>query len=425
MAAMKHSLDYSHRALEIAPEQVHFKFNIAFVQIQLAQLIYALPENQRTLQEVQSASEGLDEAIESFTSIAHSKNPPYPRHDIEQRANMGRNTMRKQLERAFQQQREYEETNATKLQEAREIRETEVRKREEERKQAEEIVLEQKKKLAEERHKMLEASRELAERRAEEERRKEEAEYTTDEEGERVRRKKKKATGGKRKKKGEEEEEDGEGGSAAEPNSGRRRRGKSTTEGSVADTSDEERAPKKRRKLARKGTNKAEGKIKSSEMVVDSDDEDGETGGATANTNGTSGGRIETDGRDGDEDTRMKGVGAEDEDEDEDDAAVQTRRKIISRRIDDDDDEDEDENNNKDEDVVEINGAAPVSSDEADASRPTEYQNREESADESDPGPETPNGDHVGTGNIFADLPSAPLVDESVGAAGDENMAEY
>ena len=95
--AMKSSLDYSHRALALAPSQIHFKFNIAFVQIQLAQLMYTLPENQRTLADVQAASEGLDEAIEAFTEIAQAKNPPYPKHDIEQRANMGRNTMRRQL----------------------------------------------------------------------------------------------------------------------------------------------------------------------------------------------------------------------------------------------------------------------------------------------------------------------------------------
>ena len=173
---MKNSLDYSTRALEIAPEQIHFKFNIAFVQIQLAQLVYALPENQRTLQEVQSASEGLDEAIESFTTIAHSKNPPYPRHDIEQRANMGRNTMRRQLERAVASQGEYEERNASKLQQARQLREAELKKREDDKRRAEEIAAEQKRKLAEERHKLLEVSRSLAEKRAAEERRKEEAE---------------------------------------------------------------------------------------------------------------------------------------------------------------------------------------------------------------------------------------------------------
>lgn len=247
---MKSSLDYSRRALAIAPSQIHFKFNVAFVQIQLAQLMYTLPELQRTLVDVQSASDGLDDAIESFAEIAKAPNPPYPKHDIEQRANMGRNTMRRQLERAIQSQRDFEEKNANKLQEAREAKQAENKKREEERIKAEEIAAEEKKKIAEDRYKMLETSRKLAEKRAEEERRKEEAEYTEDSEtGERVKRKKKsRAAGGKRKKKGEDSDTDAE-----EERPRRKRAPKSATESSAVTSMDEEPKPKKKRKLARKG----------------------------------------------------------------------------------------------------------------------------------------------------------------------------
>ncbi|KAK5006044.1 protein required for normal CLN1 and CLN2 G1 cyclin expression, partial [Cryomyces antarcticus] len=62
--AMKTSLEYSQRALEVAPEQVHFRFNVAFVQIQIAQLTYTLPESQRSLSDVMAASAGLDAAID-------------------------------------------------------------------------------------------------------------------------------------------------------------------------------------------------------------------------------------------------------------------------------------------------------------------------------------------------------------------------
>ena len=387
---MKNSLEYSARALEIAPEQIHFAFNIAFVQIQLAQLIYSLPETQRNLKEVQDAAEGLDNAIESFTAIAHAKNPPYPKHDIEQRANMGRNTMRRQLERAIQQQKEYEDANAAKLQEAREIREAEMKKREEERMQAEKIIQEKKRKLAEERHKMLEISRELAEKRADEERRKEEAEYTDDEEtGQRVKRKKKKA-GGKRKKKGEDDDGDGSGLDGP----GRKSRGRSTTDGSGAHTSDEERAPKKKRKLARKTASKAEGKIKSSELVGDSDD-DGEivVGGPQAgDPSGVDGGVDAVD--DVDSDTKM------DDGDEEDEDAVQRPRKKISRHIAEDDDEEGD------------------ADDDVDAASPKVEDGEDESGDE--------NGATVnGTGNVFADPEPPPMVDETVAAAGDGDTAEY
>lgn len=386
---MKSSLDYSSRALAIAPAQVHFKFNIAFVQIQLAQLLYGLPEPQRNLAEVQAAAEGLEAAIESFTAIAQSKNPPYPKHDIEQRANMGRNTMRRQLERSVQSQREYEEKNAAKLQEARGAREAEMRRREAERARAAKIAEEQKRKIAEERHKMLEVSRELAERRAEEERRKEEALYTQDEEtGEKVRRKKVKK-GGKRKKKGEDSDTDGEGGD------GRRGQGKSTEEdgdesGAVDDAA---RVPKKRRKLARKGQGK-DG-FKSSEIVVDSSSEgEDAVNTATKDTNGVASTAATNGAANGD--VQMNDV-ADDDDEEITSLAQQSRKKKSRRIADDDDDEDEDADD-------------PT----ATAPRVSSYSDEnDDTAEESTP-PKR---------NVFVDGEDEPMVDASVAAAGDENAS--
>ena len=381
---MKNSLEFSNHALEIAPEQIHFKFNVAFVQIQVAQLIYTLPESQRTLQDVQSASDGLDEAIESFTTIAQSKNPPYPKHDIEQRANMGRNTMRRQLERALQSQKEYEEKNAAKLQQAREIREAEIRKREEARRKAEEVALEEKRKITEERHAMLELSRKLAESRADEERRKEEADYTEDEEtGERVKRKKKKASGGgKRKKKGEDTETDGE---ASGGEARRKRRGKSSTENSALATSDEERAPKKRRKLERKGAAKDRGKFKSSEIVVETESED-ERATPGENGNGEAAGSDQEN-----PDTPMHN--AADEDDEDEGSAVQRSRKKVSRRV-----EDDEEDEGEDEAVAPQTPAV-------DEGTPEQKNNT--------------NGSTVpGDGDT-------PMVDETVVAAGNADAAEY
>lgn len=329
---MKASLDYSRRALAIAPSQIHFKFNIAFVQIQLAQLMYTLSENQRTLGDVQSASEGLDNAIESFTEIAQAKNPPYPKHDIEQRANMGRNTMRRQLERAIQSQREHEEKNAARLMESRAKKEAEIKQREEERIKAEELAAEEKRKIAEERYKMLETSRKLAEQRAEEERRKEEAEYTEDSEtGERVKRKKKPRAGGKRKKKGEDSETDME--EVERPR--RKKAPKSMTESSAVTSADDAPKPKKR-KLARKGGR--EDKFKSNEMVDDSDDDDVQV----AKDNGADSAADTPMG-----DTHPASGGSDREDdggEEEDEEETITRpRKKATRRIEESEDEDEDE----------------------------------------------------------------------------------
>ncbi|KAI9837494.1 MAG: hypothetical protein M1819_007143 [Sarea resinae] len=327
--AMRHSLEYSQRSLEIAPEQIHFKFNVAFVQIQLAQLIYSLPETQRTVEEVQAAADGLDMAIESLTEIANSKNPPYPKHDIEQRANMGRNTMRRQLERALAGQKEYEENNMAKLQQARELREADLKRREDEKRKAEEVALEHKRKIAEERQKILEKDRELAEKRAEEERARDEADFSVDDETGEKRRKKKRA-GGKRKKKGDESDSEG-----SDRDTGRKARGKSTASSSTAASTDDERPqPKKKRKLERKTKAKAKArdtaKYKSSEIVVESDSEEEvqANGGAESSA---------------DEAIRDESAAPSGDDDEVEEPAVVAPRKKVSRRIADDDDEDAEE----------------------------------------------------------------------------------
>ncbi|KAL1392269.1 hypothetical protein HDK64DRAFT_214128 [Phyllosticta capitalensis] len=313
--SMKTSLDYSRRALDVAPDQVHFKFNVAFVQISIAQLIYALPENSRTLEDVEIAVSGLDEAIESFSAIAKSPNPPYPRNDIEQRANMGRNTIKRQLDRALQSQKEYEEKNAAKLKEAREKRDADIKKREEEKRKQKEAEDERLRAIAAEREKMRERDRELAAQRQEEEKRREEAEMTTDSEtGERKKRSKPKRGGGKRKKKGDESDTEGGDGSDGEAG-GRRSRRRTTTSATPGDSGDERPRKKKKRKLERK--TKQSSKFKSAEFIQSDDDDD------------LFGGNDKND----DE--------GEAEKTPESDEEVTTQRQRKSARVVDDDDEDE------------------------------------------------------------------------------------
>ncbi|KAL8786949.1 MAG: hypothetical protein Q9213_002491 [Squamulea squamosa] len=388
-SAMKTALSYSHRALALAPQQIHFQFNIAFVQIQLAQLIHILPESQRTLDDVIKASEGLEEAIESFGEIAQSKNPPYPRHDIEQRANMGRNTMRRQLERAVQNQTEYEEKNAAKLQEARDLREAEIRRRAEEKRRMEEQKEVEKQKIREERDKMAQLSRELAEKRAEEEKRRDEAEYTTDEEGERVKRTKKRK-GGKRKKKGEDSDTGTEAGDGGEDKAAKKtkkkKKAQSTEPSSAMGSSNEDgvaKSKKKRKRLARRGGK--EDKFKSQEMIVDSDSQDDDDRQAAAQlTNGQAS-------NDEDGDTQMRDA------EDEDGETV-TRQKPRKRVIEEDDDDEDDEDEEEEEEEEE----------------PSNKTTAEADAEE--------HGGH--TGASFADNPHGNPVDESVGAAGDAGARE-
>lgn len=331
---MRKALEFSHNALQIAPDQIHFKFNVAFVQIQLAQLVYTLPDAQRTLEEVESAAQGLDMAIESFSEIAKSKNPPYPRHDLEQRANMGRNTMRKQLERAIQQQKEYEEANVEKLSKARLLREADLRAKAAALRAIQDVEEARKHRLMEERQQLLKLSRELAGKREVEERRKEEAEWTVDSEGDRVRRKRRPKGSSKRKKKGgvddshDDDDDDNFGvGSGTSPPPRRkndiiRRGGDDATD----ESNSEKKSAHKKRKLGRKIANP---KIKSSEMVIDSDEDGG-------NGNGNGHGAFDMDDSDRISEPRDTSMLEAPSSE----AAASRPRKQTSRRIADDDDDD-------------------------------------------------------------------------------------
>lgn len=235
-----------------------------------------MSEMQRTLAEVQAAAAGLEEAISSLDAIAQHPQTPYPKHDVEQRANMARNTMRRQLERSIQSQKEYEEKNAEKLQAAKQAREAELKRREELREAAEMAERERKLKIAQDRKEIAEKDRELAEIRAADDVAREAAEMTTDSEtGEKIKRKKKPrgGAGGKRKKKNEDGITDDEE-SGGEP-----RRRSRANRGSGVD-SDEEK-PKKKRRLAKKGSAEKPNKYKSSEIVIESDSE-GDDGAAEA-----------------------------------------------------------------------------------------------------------------------------------------------
>ncbi|KAG7290953.1 hypothetical protein NEMBOFW57_000959 [Staphylotrichum longicolle] len=276
--AYKMALEHAKKALSIAPDQLHFKFNVAFVQIQLATTLHSMRDSERTSFQLEEAAEGLEAAIKALDEIAAAPSPPYPKHDIEQRANMARNTQRKQLERALASQREYEAKNKEKLAAALEQRQAELRRREAERQKAEEAERERQDKIRREREAIAARDRVLAEQRAEEERARQEAEMTTDSEtGEKVKRKKRPAARAR-----ERDSRSAEPRAAKSGGGGRLKKKKKAAaggEGSDAEDSGGERArdkrPKKRQRLASK---KESAKFKSAEIVVDSD-EDEEGGG--------------------------------------------------------------------------------------------------------------------------------------------------
>lgn len=340
--SMKTALDYAKRARSVASELIHLEFNVAFVQTQIALLANSLPEAQKTLQDVQEAAAGHEEAIESFRGLAKAKNPPYPPASLEQRALMGQ-TISNKLERALQAQKEYEEKNAAKLQQARELREAETRRREEEVRKAQEVEQARKKRIAEERQQMVEEAARLAEQRAEEEKAREAAEYTTDSEtGEQV--KKKKASSKRKKKSKAAAEEAGGTDGESSRKAGTGEEGESETEAGAA--------PKKRRRVDRQAGGRGKAKsssggnnnrYKSDEVVMSSEDEDenDEDDGGQGRRGSRSGSEAE-----GGQETMATsapagGEGEEEEGEEQD--AIRRRRANVSKLFDDDDEDENDE----------------------------------------------------------------------------------
>ncbi|KAI1485685.1 tetratricopeptide [Biscogniauxia mediterranea] len=324
--AYRTSLDYAKKALETSPDQVHFKFNVAFVQIQLVQHIMNVPETQRTLAQLEDASQGLEAAIVTLDEIAAHPQPPYPKADIEQRANMARNTQRKQLGRQIESQKEYEERNKEKLAAALEKRQAELKRREEERQKALAIEQERQEKLRKEREEIAARDRAIAEMRAAEERERQEAEMTTDSEtGEKVKKKRKAKSHGEGKPKG---------------------RSRKKTEGDDGE-SDRESQPKKKRRLAAKKDNK---KYKSEEIVVDSSDDDDALDRAEKAIEGRNTPRSDADdaSRAGNDDDNMDidNTAHQNEDEEDEDEPTTTRaapkRARRGRVLDDSDEENED-----------------------------------------------------------------------------------
>lgn len=364
--SMNSSLDFMRRGLSTQPDSPHLRFNVAFIQFNIAQLVISLSDSERTLEDVQAAKAGLEEAVVAFEDIANGKNPPYPKHALDQRAAMSKGSMMKQIDRALAHQADYERQNSEKLAEAKRKRaaEIEIRQAAITRRQAEEDAREAE--VAKKRADMITEAEKQAEKFRAEALAREAAEYTTDEEtGERKKREKKVRTkrglpvdGDAREKKSrkrkqragsedgfiERDDEDGADSDASQ----RVGRMKSRTPLSES----EEEHPKKKKKLARKGgrpvKGEREGKYKSAAVVVDSDEsgEDAEATPASVAKDGISGTSEAAIPRASDEDVVMQ---QEDDVDDVDDEAVESIVKSVPRQrkqlrtIADEDEDDEEE----------------------------------------------------------------------------------
>ncbi|KAL9093171.1 MAG: hypothetical protein Q9159_000348 [Coniocarpon cinnabarinum] len=272
--AMQNALQQSRLALDAAsPDQpLHLKFNIAFVETNLAQMIRAIAEKDRTLDDVTRTADDVEEAITILEDMRGMSNlpPPFDRSYIEQLANMAKNTLRRQMEREVQKQREYEEKNADRLARAREAREADMQRREEQRLAAEAQEEEKRRKVAEERKIMQERDRQIAAEREEEIRRQaEEDEPEYDSEGNVIEKKGKKKKSAKRKKNKSEDFINDDDDLGVNGDGVGRGEGSDATPAGSAD----ERPRKKRKRRLEKRSSQKASKYKSADRIDDSDED--------------------------------------------------------------------------------------------------------------------------------------------------------
>lgn len=177
-----------------------------------------------------------------MSEIANAKAPPYPKNDILQRATMGKNTLRRQLERAIQQQTEYEQSSVAKLEAARRKREAEAQKKLEEESRARAAREEEQRRLAEQRRTLAEQEREWRERKLQEAEEARKSDSSSEEEqGDREASSKKRTTKARKRKNGKVEEEEGVG-----------QQVNATVEDETRGNGLEDDNPNKKRRLSRK-----------------------------------------------------------------------------------------------------------------------------------------------------------------------------
>lgn len=163
------ALRYSKEALELEMEKKQsnlvsiFKFNVAFVEFQVAEVLRRAPPNDRTTKLLEKALVDLSEAVGLLKELALAQNKTEPSDELQQRIQLGDGTMKTTLERCIKEQKYYEKEKDKKLAEAKKAMDDKEReerellaKQEEEEKIKLKKQTEEYKKLQEETQKLIE-----------------------------------------------------------------------------------------------------------------------------------------------------------------------------------------------------------------------------------------------------------------------------
>lgn len=129
LSFLKKALDYSQEALDISSTtKSSLRFNVAYIQFQIAEFISKLSIEQRTVDEINESIINLTEAIKTFTDLSseEEKYPPYPKPELKSRATLGTNTLLIRLNASLEETKENNMKSEEKLESAIKLREEEV-----------------------------------------------------------------------------------------------------------------------------------------------------------------------------------------------------------------------------------------------------------------------------------------------------------
>ncbi|KAH3684721.1 hypothetical protein WICPIJ_004307 [Wickerhamomyces pijperi] len=145
------ALEFSKKSLDVATANGYsklipsLKYNIAFVQSQMALLVLKLELSQRTVEDISKTLEGVEESIATFEALTTEQHPPLSVEILTERVNMAKANVTR-LSDVLEKQTAYETQFQSKIQEAKAKREEwkkqqdqleRERKEEEEKKEAE------------------------------------------------------------------------------------------------------------------------------------------------------------------------------------------------------------------------------------------------------------------------------------------------
>lgn len=163
---LKKSIEYTELALKHSTgASSSIKFNLAYVQFQIAEFITKISVNQRNIADIEKAIVDLQSGIATLNALASDdeKHPPYPKSELKARATLGESTLLNRLNTSLEETKSSVDRMNEKLQIAKKSREEELARKLKEEKERLAAIEAREEELAIERAKLQEQAQQWAE----------------------------------------------------------------------------------------------------------------------------------------------------------------------------------------------------------------------------------------------------------------------